>query len=57
MVNETYHRDWIAYNQNFIDQKKIAYYLKTGQHEKAERLEAEAAKRAQRVPPREARHS
>lgn len=53
MVNETYHRDWIAYNQNFIDQKKIAYYLKTGQDEKAAALEAEAARRAQHVPPRE----
>ena len=52
MVNETYHRDWIAYNQNFIDQKKIAYYLKTGQHDKAAELEAEAAKRAQHIPPR-----
>ena len=57
MVNETYHRDWIAYNQNFIDQKKIAHYLKTGQQEKAAQLEAAAAKRAQHVPPREARHS
>lgn len=53
MVNETYHRDWIKYNQNFIDQKKIAYYLKTGQDEKAAALEAEAAKRAEHVPPRE----
>lgn len=53
MVNETYHRDWIKYNQNFIDQKKIAYYLKTGQDEKAAALEAEAAKRAQHVPTRE----
>lgn len=53
MVNETYHRDWIKYNQNFIDQKKIAYYLKTGQDEKAAALEAEAAARAQSVPPRE----
>ncbi len=53
MVNETYHRDWIAYNQNFIDQKKIAYYLKTGQQDKAAALEAEAAKRAQHIPPRE----
>ncbi len=53
MVNETYHRDWIAYNQNFIDQKKIAYYLKTGQEDKAAALEAEAAKRAEHVPPRE----
>ena len=52
MVNETYHRDWIAYNQNLIDQKKIAYYLKTGQQEKAAELEAEAAKRAEYVPPR-----
>ena len=51
MVNETYHRDWIKYNQNFIDQKKIAYYLKTGQDEKAAALEAEAAKRAEHVPP------
>lgn len=56
MVNETYHRDWMAYNQNFIDQKKIAYYLKTGQQEKAAQLEAAAAKRAQHVPPREARN-
>ena len=53
MVNETYHRDWIAYNQNFIDQKKIAYYLKTGQEDKAAALEAEAAKRAEHLPPRE----
>ena len=52
MVNETYHRDWIAYNQNYIDLKKIAYYLKTGQPEKAAELEAEAAKRAQHIPPR-----
>lgn len=52
MVNETYHRDWIAYNQNFIDQKKIAYYLKTGQEDKAAALEAEAARRAEHVPPR-----
>ena len=52
MVNETYHRDWIAYNQNFIDQKKIAYYLKTGQEDKAAALEAEAAKRAAHSPPR-----
>ena len=56
MVNETYHRNWIAYNQNFIDQKKIAYYLKTGQQEKAERLEAEAAERARHVPPRGVRN-
>ncbi len=52
MVNETYHRDWLAYNQNFIDQKKIAYYLKTGQQEKAAALEAAAAERARHVPPR-----
>lgn len=52
MVNETYHRDWIAYNQNFIDQKKIAYYLKTGQEAKAAALEAAAAKRAEHGPPR-----
>ena len=51
-MNETYHRDWIAYNQNLIDLKKIAYYLKTGQQEKAAELEAEAAKRAEHVPPR-----
>lgn len=56
MVNETYHRDWIAYNQNFIDQKKIAYYLKTGQEEKAAALEAEAAKRAEHAPPGESRN-
>ena len=55
MVNETYHRDWIAYNQNFINQKKIAYYLKTGQPDKAAELEAEAANRAEHVPPRESR--
>jgi hypothetical protein len=53
MVNETYHRDWMAYNQNLIDQKKIAYYLKTGQQDKAAELEAEAAKRAEHIPPRE----
>lgn len=52
MVNETYHRDWMVYNQNLIDQKKIAYYLKTGQEEKAAALEAGAAERAQRAPPR-----
>jgi len=43
IVNETYHRDWIAYNHKIATQLRIARYLRSGQVEKAAALEAQVS--------------